>query len=77
MVVIVYFLFFLFLLFVVFFFTIGLSVLKLFRRSKGYNKSQGTDSRRKSTTQANSEQNYHQKVFSKDEGEYVDFEEIK
>lgn len=74
--VILYFLFFLFLLFVVFFFSIGLSILKLFRRNKKYNKSQGASNRQRPTRES-SEHDHNKKVFSKEEGEYVDFEEIE
>ena len=75
------FLFLVFLCFVLFVFIFGFSVLRmLFRSIFGTaSKSRSTSSNQQKSKQTNKQKNAApvKKIFNRDEGEYVDYEEIK
>lgn len=72
---ILYFFLFVFLVIVFFILSVGMSILKVFvrkpRNNKSYNSRDGHEGASNQTSSG------HQKVFGKDEGEYVDYEEIE
>lgn len=72
---ILYFFLFIFLVIVFFILSVGMSILKVFVRRPRNNKSYNSGDKHEDSSNRTSSS--HQKVFGKDEGEYVDYEEIE
>jgi len=70
--IILYFILFIFLIVIFFFFSISLSILNIFRK-----KSKQNQYNKKHDNASSSDVHQHKKVFGKEEGEYVDYEEIE